>query len=450
MAHEDLCYQTVDELSSRIASREISPVELTRAYLERAEELNPRVNAVLTFLSEQAIARARTLESETSRGPLHGIPCGVKDLLDTAGTRTTWGSGIFAERVPDRDAEVVSKLDEAGAVLIAKLHMSEFAGGATRSRRFDHPHNPWKLDRVTSGSSSGSGAATAAAQVAFAIGSETGGSIISPSAACGITGLRPTYGRVSRKGAMPLAWSLDKLGPMARSAVDCGIVLEAIAERPFAFRREGGAMTGRRAAVVSYELELASEANRRIFEEAIEGLRRMGLATSDADLPDYPYREIYNVTSNGEAGTFFKPLFDDGRIAEMYSANRRADWMAASMMPASDYIRAQRIRAALTRDADALLGRVGLLVAATVPAGARPIAEEDAPPVPGTREGKLMRFANLAGLPGVSIPCGFDADGLPLALHIVGPAWEEQSILDVAMAFQRETDFHRRRPGLAV
>src|SRR3954470_7521502 len=208
---EDLCYQNIVELSKQIAAKKLSPVELTQAYLERAESLNDKLKTVITLTREQALARAAEAEKEIRsgrvRGPLHGIPYGLKDLFDTKGIRTTWGSIIFKDRVPDRDATCVEKLNNAGGILIAKLTMSEFAGGSTRSNLVPFPHNPWKLDRTTSGSSSGSGASTAAGMVGFALGTETGGSIVGPAASNGVCGMRPTYGRVSRFGCMTLAWS---------------------------------------------------------------------------------------------------------------------------------------------------------------------------------------------------------------------------------------------------
>ena len=466
---EDLCYQTVSELSDQIASGDLSPVEVTRAYLERAEQLDSRLASIITLLPARALADARAAEEEIQqgrvRGPLHGIPFGVKDLLDTKGIRTTWGSSIFADRVPDRDSAVIEKLLGAGGVLMAKLSMAEFAGGSLRSNLVEHPHNPWKLDRTTSGSSSGSGAATAAALVGFSIGSETGGSIMGPSASCGVCGVRPTYGRVSRYGCMALAWSLDKLGPMARSAEDCGLVLDAIAghdprdprssKSVFRFRRDPGPMTGRKVGLVRHELDLIPEENRAVFDRALDVLQQAGVAFEDVELPDFPYSQVYNVTRNPEAGAFYKHLFNDKRIEGQYDRARRADFLAGSMLPASDYVTAQRIRQMMVNAADELLAPFSAIIAPSRGRGAGLIdgaqtprttpTEQSEPP----RRGAVMtRMANLTGLPGISIPCGFDGEEMPLGLHITARAWDEQSALDIAMAFQRETDFHRRRPGL--
>jgi len=463
--HEDLCYRSVDALARAIARRVISPVELTRAYLERMDTLEPKLHAVVTPIREEAMRRAREAETEIgrdgTRGPLHGIPYGVKDLFDTSGIRTTWGSILFADRVPDRDAAVVERLDQAGGILAAKLAMSEFAGGSTRSHLLEYPHNPWKLDRTTKGSSTGSAAATAAATIGYAIGTETGGSIVYPSAACGVTGLRPTYGRVSKFGVMPLSWSLDKVGPFARTALDCGLILEAIAghdprdptsgKHSFRFSPDPADLRGRKVALIRDEFGCVPTANGPQFDEALRVLRRFGLDFEDVELPARPYYEVYKTIDYAEAGTFFKPLYDDQRIEHMYTATRRADFLADSILPASDYIHAQRIRTIITREADELLTKYRALIAPTLPAGADLIEPNSAPVNPSLRPSKkidhTMRMTNVAGLPGISMPCGFDGDGLPLGLHVVGPAWDEQGILDIAMAFQAETDFHLRRPA---
>lgn len=465
---EDLCYQTIGELSKLIAAKKLSPVELTEAYLERAETVNEKLKTVITLTREHAVRGAAAAEKEIKagkiKGPLHGIPYGVKDLLDTKGIKTTWGSIVFKDRVPDRNATVVERLNGAGGILMAKLTMSEFAGGSTRSNLVPFPHNPWKLDRTTSGSSSGSGASTAAGMVGFSIGSETGGSIIGPSAANGVAGMRPTYGRVSRYGCMTLAWSLDKLGPLCRSAQDVGLVLEVIAGHDpkdptsgtatFRFRRDPGKVAGRKLGIVRHEFDLVPQENQAAFNKALDVLKQLGFVMEDVTLPGHPYAEVYNLTSNTEGGTFFKALFNDKRIAGMYSADRRADWMAASMLPASDYLHAQRIRQMIKMESDELLAKYSAIVAPASERGAA-LIEQIPPPAPPNIGGEsrnrgpaaaLTRVGNLVGLPGISIPCGFDNEGLPLAIHIVAKAWDEQSALDVAMAFQKETDHHRKRP----
>ena len=386
--HEDLCFQTVSELAKQIASRELSPVELTRAYLERTETLNEKVSVVITLTRELALERAAQAEREIRgglvRGPLHGVPYGLKDLLDTKGIRTTGGSTIYEDRVPDRDSTVVERLNAAGGVLTCKLAMNEFASGSNNNNLIPQPRNPWKLDRSPAGSSSGSGASTAAAMVGFSMGSETGGSIMGPSAANGVCGMRPPYGRMSRYGNMTLAWSLDKLGPMAGSAEDMGLVLEAIAGHDpkdptssltsaFKFRADPGTIAGRRIGVVRAEFEAVPPANRVVFATAVDVLKQAGFTLEDVTLPDRPYGEVYTCISNTEGGTNFKPLYDSGRMIQFYTPARRADWKAASMMPASDYLTALRIRAMIKMEADEVTSKYAVLIAPTSATGSGPI-----------------------------------------------------------------------------
>ncbi|MSR36073.1 MAG: hypothetical protein EXR95_05430, partial [Gemmatimonadetes bacterium] len=313
---------------------------------------------------------------------------------------------------------------------------------------------------------------------AFTLGSETGGSIMGPSGANGVAGMRPTYGRVSRRGVMALAWSLDKCGPLTRSAEDIGLVLDAIAghdpldrtsraQSAFAFRRTPAAAAGRKIGVVRAEFAGVPEENRAIFDRALDVLEQAGFMLEDVRLPDYPYGQVYSISSQTEAGTNFKPLYNDKRIDGFWSFDRRADWMAQSMMPAYDYIRAQRIRAMIKRDADALMARYTALVVPTNargssplgaggrtpesrPAPERPQGAPSRPAADGGDRASLNTMGNLAGLPSVSVPCGFDAEGMPLGLHIAARSWGEQDTLDVAMIFQKETDFHKKRPMFRV
>ena len=474
----DIHYASLAELSRLLESRQLSSVELTELYLNRAERLDKpdfdlpadparssgaKLATVITLAREHALEAARRADSSERRGPLHGLPYGVKDLLDTRGVRTTWGSRIFADNVPDRNAAVVEKLEAAGAVLMAKMSMGEFAGGNTSNAL-----NPWKRDRTTFGSSSGTAAGAVAGFIAFGIGSETGGSIVYPCSAVGATGLRPTLGRVSRYGAMVLSWSLDKLGPVGRTAEDCGLVLEAIAghdsrdnataRREFSFQREPTSPRGARVGVERAAFELASPADRRIFEDALDVLTDAGCELEDINLPDRPYGPIFSQLVGCESGSFFGPYFDDGRIAGCFPYNRArvASWMAARLQPTSDYLFAQRVRSELIREADELLSRYSIVVAPTWPSGAARREVVDGWPVPADPELepggtthtrlKIHNAANVAGLPGISMPCGFDGEGLPLSIQLVAGAWEEQLLMDVAMIFQRETDWHLRRP----
>ena len=482
----DLHFLGIAELSRLLHTKQISPVELTRTYLERADRMDRvpfalpadhsvdtggQLASIITLVREGALAAAHAAEREIVAGrvlsPLHGIPYGVKDLLDSAGVRTTWGSRIFMDRVPTRDSNVVARLARAGAVLMAKMSMAEFAGGNTSTAR-----NPWKLDRSSMGSSSGTVVATVAGLIAFGIGSETGGSIVLPAATVGATGLRPTFGRVGRSGCMALSWSLDKLGPVARSAEDCGLVLDAIAgfdaddasslDRPFRFRPEPVSLRGRKVAIHRPEFEaIDNPENRRLFDGALDVLRQQGVLFEDVQLPgDRPYGDIFSNITNVESAAAFRGLFEDGRIDGMFPYNwsRRAGWQAASMAPAADYITAQRIRQLIIRETDALMARYDAIVAPTYVTGAplrdAPVQPPIPPPPSGPPSGgsgrgmpRINSIGNLVGLPGLNLPIGFDADGLPLCMQIVGPAWQDQGVLDLAMAFQRDTDWHLRRPA---
>ena len=477
-------FLTVRGLSEQLSSGAISSVELTQAYLDRADELDvppfelpnePRSDhegklaTMVTIAREQALEAAEQADREFAAGQrrsiLHGIPYGVKDLLDTTGIRTTWGSRIFMDRVPDRNATVIEKLQDSGAVLMAKMSLGEFAGGNTSTAL-----NPWKLDRTSFGSSSGTVAAAVAGLIGFGIGTETGGSIVFPASAVGASGLRPTFGRVSRFGCMALSWSLDKIGPVGRCAEDCGLILEQIAgrderdnstvDRAFSFRSDPGEMRGRRLGVHRAEFELSqSETTRRVFQEALDVFERMGVIIEDITLPVRPTGALFTTIVTVESGTNFAALFEDGSVDQMFSFNedRRAGWMAGRMMPAADYLTAQRIRNQLTREADEIVGRYDAVIAPTWPNGAALREVSEGWPIPARNEWeppgdsdiripRLNSIANLVGHPGLAIPCGFDEDGLPLSLQIVGSAWEEQHILDLGMAFQAETDWHLRRP----
>jgi len=477
-------FLTVRGLSEQLSSGAISSVELTEAYLDRADELdvppfelpneprtdhNGKLATMVTIAREHALEAAARADRELAAGRrrsiLHGIPYGVKDLLDTAGVRTTWGSRIFMDRVPDRNAAVIDRLEDSGAVLMAKMSLGEFAGGNTSTAL-----NPWKLDRTSFGSSSGTVAAAVAGLIGFGIGTETGGSIVFPASAVGASGLRPTFGRVSRFGCMALSWSLDKIGPVGRCAEDCGLILEQIAgqddrdnctvDRAFDFRSDPGDMRGRRLGVHRAEFELSqSAANRQTFQEALDVFERMGVIVEDITLPLRPTGALFTTIVTVESGTNFTALFDDGSVDRMFSFNedRRAGWMAGRMMPAADYLTAQRIRNQLTREADEIVARYDAVIAPTWPNGAALREVRNGWPIPARNEWeppdefdrqtpRLNYIANLVGHPGLAIPCGFDEDGLPLSLQIVGSAWEEQSVLDLGMAYQAETDWHERRP----
>ena len=473
---EEVLFRPVRELGELVRMRRVSPVELTETFLERLEGIGPRYNAVVTLTPELARAQALRAERELAaghwRGPLHGIPYGVKDLFATAGIPTSWGAAPFRRQVFDYDATVVRRLRQAGAVLAAKLAMVELAGGLgyrQPNASFTGPGiNPWGGTTWSGGSSSGSGAAVAAGLVPFAIGTETNGSIISPAANCGVAGLRPSYGRVSRHGGMPLAWTLDKPGPLALTADDCGLVLAAIAgfdpddptttTRAFShdpssratgehFRagNDAGAASGRRR---RFRLGLpegadddAEPAVRDHFATALRVLEEVADVEPVA-LPDYPYEAVISAILLSESASIFAELARSGRTAEMTAPEDRHGIYAREATLASDYLRAQRIRKLLARDLDRLLAPYDALVTPSRPSVAPPLGE------PFTRGGgkrtgrprcPISAAGNLAGLPAISVPSGFTDGGLPTGIQFVGRAYEETTILAVAAAYQSLT-----------
>ena len=461
---EDILYQSIPELARQIRSKATSPVELTRAYVERLQALAPQLYAVVTMTEDLAMEQARQAESEilrgNYRGVLHGIPWGAKDLLATAGIKTQWGSPAYQGQVFDYDATVVRKLHEAGAVLIAKLSLGELASGA---RWFGGTTRcPWDTMRSSSGSSAGPAAATAAGMVAFSVGSETLGSIISPSAINGVVGLRPTYGRVSRHGAMALGWTMDKIGPICRHVEDCALVLSQIIGRdpqdpasvdaPFDYFGQLSPVWAdtTRIGVVMTEFDLPDDEVSRIINSVLGKLEELGFVLEDVELADFPYREVARYTINVEAATTFEPLWKSGRLKDLIDQRRAADWSAARMIPATDYLKLQRVRAEIAQYAKDLLQRYTVLVAPSVPFTARLV---DPPasagtPAPGSTLPRrdTLPLGNLAGLPGVSVPCGFTQSGLPLGIYFVGRPFGEAGILAIAQAYQQATPWHQTHP----
>ncbi len=376
-------FASVRELAEHVRARRLSPVALAELFLERLETLAPRYNAVVTVTRDRALDQARRAEREIAsgrhRGPLHGIPYGAKDLLATSGgIPTTWGAVPFREQRFDFDATVVSKLEDGGAVLAAKLAMVELAGGMG----YRQPHasftgpgiSPWGSDAWSGGSSSGSGSAVAAGLVPFAIGSETWGSILSPATYCRITGLRPTYGRVSRHGAMALCWTLDKLGPLALSADDCGLVLEAIAGRdPLdastadrAFRYESADRVERRFrfGVLRGVADEADAPVRENFQRSLEVLEKIGVVETIA-ISDLPYEPLTRTILAAEAAAAFEELIESGGIAGLTAPEDRHTAYARDAVLAKDYIRALRLRGVVAREIDEVLSRLDALVAPT-------------------------------------------------------------------------------------
>ncbi len=451
---EDLAFAPVTELAALIRARRITPSRLTDMYIARIKRLDPSLHSVITLTEDRARAQAQAADLEIARGryrgPLHGIPWGAKDLLAVRGYKTTWGAGPYREQVIDEDATVVQRLDAAGAILVAKLSLGELAqgdvwfGGMTR--------NPWKLDQGSSGSSAGPAAATAAGLVAFSIGSETLGSISSPATRCGVTGLRPTYGRVPKTGAMALSWTMDKLGPICRTAEDCALVLEAIGGAdgrdastvapPFVSRpglRLGDVRIGYfKSAFDVPELDPADRARtlhgtKSFDDDALQVLRRLGVALAPVEMPQLAY-DAMRIILTAEAAAAFDSLTRSNRDRELVqqSANDWANtFRVARFIPAVDYINANRLRSRAITAWDRLFDAVDVIVTPTFVAGFPQLVA-----------------TNLTGHPAVILPHGFRADGTPVSLTFLGALYGEARLLAVAAAYQNATDHHLRRPPL--
>lgn len=454
---DELAFLSATELSRLLAARQVSSVELTRLYLARLERFDPVLHCVVTLTRERALAEAERADREraagTVRGPLHGIPWGAKDLLAAQGYPTTWGAEPFATQTFPEDATVVRRLTEAGAVLVAKLSLGALAWGdvwigGVKTR------NPWKPEDGSSGSSAGSASAAAAGLVGFAIGSETLGSIVSPATRCGATGLRPTFGRVSRAGAMALSWSMDKLGPLARSVEDCALIFAAIhgadpgdpsaVDAPFAWQPEADPKQLRLGYVKAFfeaaPPEGLTEAQLAAFREGqqndrrtLETLEGMGFRLIPIELPtDLPLRSLSFVLS-AEAAAAFDELTRSNRD-EMLARQEEQAWpnvfRQARFIPAVEYIQANRVRSLLLDRMAAVMQQV------------------DAYVVPSTGNDNLV-LNNLTGHPAVVLPNGFRQDGTPTSISFVGELFEEGKLLRIAKAYQDETGFHRRHPGLA-
>ena len=459
-------FRTIRELGADLRAGRLSPVALAEACLERLETVGGKLNAVVTLTRERALEQARRAERELKagrdRGPLHGIPYGAKDLLATSGgIPTTWGAAPFRDRCFDYDATVIRRLEEAGAVLVAKLAMVEFAGGMgyrQPNASFTGPGiSPWSPEAWSGGSSSGSGSAVGAGLVPFAIGSETWGSILGPSTYCNVTGLRPTYGRVSRYGAMALCWTLDKLGPMALTADDCGLVLDAIAgadprdptaiDRPYRYEAVEAAR-GFRFAVVRGTVEATEPGVRDAVAAAIDSLRAHGTVEEIA-LPDLPYEPMARIILWSEGASAFERLIESGAIAGLTAPEDRVTPYARDVILAKDYQRALRLRGVVARDIDRVLSRFDAIVGPSRGSAGPRLGAEFRSAIRGSFPDLLGAVGNAAGLPAIGVPCGFTPEGLPVGLQLMGRAWEENTILAAARAWQARTDFHRRRPPLA-
>ncbi|MEO7649769.1 MAG: amidase [Bryobacteraceae bacterium] len=462
---DDLTPATLVEASQSIRRKSVSPVELTRQCLNRIERLNPKINAYITVMGEQAIAQARELESEQQRGrfrgSLHGIPIALKDLIDTKGVRTTAASAVFADRIPGQDAEVVRRLKTAGAVIVGKLNMHEFAYGASSAMsHFGPVRNPWNLDRIAGGSSGGSAAAVAAGLCYGALGSDTGGSIRQPSAYCGLAGLKPTYGRVSVRGVIPLSTSLDHVGPMCRTVADAALVLSAIAGY------DAADLSSVDAPVPDYSQALHSKVSslrlglpRKMFYEnlapeietvvnqVIEVLRLMSGGIRDVQMPEVGSLPIVGA----EAYQYHAAHF--ASMPEKYTRPTRERLGRGAKITAAEYIVARRELDRIRRSVRDVFAEVDLIITPTTPVMPDTVDEalREVGAVPGgTPSLRNTSPFNIFGLPAISIPCGFTADGLPVGIQISGRHFGEPQVLAMAHAYERATEWHTRRPKVGV
>ena len=437
---------SIAEVSGLLHRKEISPVDLTNACLARIEQLNPSLNAFITVMQDSALAQAREAEAEIQggnwRGPLHGVPIGLKDLIDTAGTKTTCGSELFADRIPTDDAEVVRLLKNAGAVLIGKQNMQEFAWGGTSASSYYGPvRNPWDVERIAGGSSGGSAASVAAGLCFAAIGTDTGGSVREPAAFCGIVGLKPTYGRVSLRGVFPLSTSLDHVGPLCRSVMDTALVLQVIAgydrvDLTLETKPRIGIARRPFFADLDPEIEIA-------FDDAMKEIGGLTSQIKDIDLPATPAAvqapEVYAVHAK--------------HFAE--SPDKYGRWMQerlkqATRIETAAYVDARQELNRVRRSIDEIFAEVDFVVTPTTPVP--PITIEEALHMSPDPAGELWlrntRPFNAYGVPTISVPCGFTRTGLPIGLQIAGPNFGEANLLSFAYAYEQLTDWHRRVPTL--
>jgi aspartyl-tRNA(Asn)/glutamyl-tRNA(Gln) amidotransferase subunit A len=463
---EDLLYAGIGDLAARIRARRLSPVELAEAYLERIRRVSPALNAFETVAGDVALMQARLAESDLKlgrwRGPLHGIPYGAKDLLATAGLRTTWGAAPLGEQVFDFDATVVTRLREAGAVLLGKCAMVELAGGL--GYRFADAsvsgpgRNPWDPRRWTGGSSSGSGAAVAAGLAPFALGTETWGSILCPSAFCGLTGLRPTYGRVSRAGAMVCSWSFDKVGPLARSAADCRHVLGAIAgadpadptssSEPLDLKPRRLDSARLKAALVPLDFTAkGAEAEvKAAFDAAVAQLRVAGLRLEEAALPALPASELAGIIIAGEALSSFERLYQDGSVKHLRDPYAQYQPEINAAVTGADLVRAWRIRRALQEKMAEFFAEYDVIVTPNFMSVAPRLEDDLYQALPYADP--VGAIGNACGLPALALPCGFGREHLPVGFQIMGPPFSEGLLLDLGEVYQKRTSWHLGRPPL--
>ena len=468
MSSQDLHLLTIAELGRLIRSRQVSPTELTRSFLERIDRLDPTLGAFVTVMADTATAEAEAAEAEIAqgryRGPMHGMPVAVKDIIYTEGVLTSAGSRVLADHVPEYDSTIVERLRGSGAVLLGKLNLSEFAVGGTIDHPYGTPRNPWNLDRSAGGSSSGSAVAVAGGLCAGSLGSDTGGSIRGPSAFCGTVGLRPTYGRVTRHGVVPMSWSLDTVGPMTRTVEDCAIMLQAIAghdERDSSSSAEpvpdyaeslGAGHAQVRVALPSatFEYEGLDDEVRTGVMSAVDSFAELGADIDEVSLPISAHSgAVFLATADVDAATFHMEWLKTR--GDLYDWSTRTRLESASLTPATTYIRAQRARTLVKNELMSALEDHDVIVLPASPTLAPPIAQSTGSPG-GYYQGRLdlgrrqyTSPAALAGLPAISVPCGFSDSGLPIGVQIIGRPFAEADLLRIAHRYEQAAGWSDRR-----
>jgi aspartyl-tRNA(Asn)/glutamyl-tRNA(Gln) amidotransferase subunit A len=460
MAGDELHYASMRDLGERFRRRTLSPVDLTELLLARIEKLDPTLHAFVTVTAERARAEARAAEEALRRAdsakPLLGIPVAYKDLYATKGIRTTAGSALLDDWVPGADSTCVTRLQEAGCVMLGKLITHEFAFGIQfPGHRFLPARNPWNLNHIPGGSSSGSGAALAAGLAVGSLGSDTGGSIRGPAAFSGIAGIKPTYGRCSRAGVITLSWTLDHTGPMARSVEDCAYLLQALAgydpADPASSQAPVGDYTvslrdgirGLRVGIPrAYFFDGINAEMERAFQGVVDVLRSLGAEVRDVEIPSIQASMAFLVIMLVEAFAYHER--DLRERPQLYGDVLRQKLLAGGLLRGSEYVQAQRLRARLSQDMAAVLTTLDVLVTPTTPGPAPSFDTVLAPDFPFARSN--MAPFNMTGLPALAVPCGFTTTGLPLSFQIAGRPFDEATVLRVGHAYEQATDWHRRRP----
>ena len=469
---EEVAFWPLTHLAELLRTRQVTSTELTRMYLARLHRYNPLLNFVVTFTDDLALKQAAQADQEIAagkyRGPLHGIPWGCKDIIAVPGFKTTWGSGAFVDQQLETEATVVKQLREAGAVLLAKLATGELAAG---DRWFGgRTNNPWDPKDGSSGSSAGPGSATAAGCVAFAIGTETSGSILSPSTVNGVTGLRPTFGRVSRHGAMTLSWTLDRLGPMCRTAEDCAIVFLAIArpdendlsviDLPFNWDAQLDIRRLRVGYLAPAFEETSRDAEWRENEQrTMAELKAMGVTLEPFELPKMPSSAIGSILGT-ESGASFDHYLRTGRLEKMTNRSRSNGFRSSRLTPAIEYLQAQRVRTMVMKQFAVAVSKFDVYLAPATGGGGRRAATEGTtplgtPPTPppeqppsATRD--HFQAANYCGYPALGVPNGFTKEGRPTSITFMGRLYNEAAVLALAKAYQDRAGWHKRTPTLAA